>query len=108
MHIAHRTRLHLISLTGAVVAVVCGTWTGTRLAGYGVPWPLYMACAMAVSSALLSSLDRVTQRLDSTLYRCREVDCAYKVRVAHVDAAERRRWQEAAASHPCHELNARP
>ncbi len=108
MSCTNLTRHRIASLAAFVVAAGCGTSVGAQLTGYGVPLPLYMACGAAAGATVARSLGDLVDRLATTVYRCREADCTYKVRVTDVDAVEQRRWQEAAASHPGHELNYRP
>ncbi|MEV6724896.1 hypothetical protein AB0M94_28640 [Streptomyces xanthochromogenes] len=100
-------------------AKVLATYTATMLlAGgyielhlindYGVPVLLALGCGLAVGGGFGRLAESLFEGLATTVFRCPDDACTFKVRLAHVDAGERRRWQEAAASHPGHELNHRP
>ncbi|MFE4873077.1 hypothetical protein [Streptomyces sp. NPDC056682] len=96
-----------LTATGAMLAV--GALVELRLMNaYGVPVLLALPCGLSVGLGVGNLAEAVAGWFATTVFRCPDKSCTYKVSVAHVDAAERRRWQEAAASHPGHELNYRP
>ncbi|MGW8328069.1 hypothetical protein ACWGLE_09240 [Streptomyces sp. NPDC055897] len=109
----HRTRLTrrraAMLAASTAVMLITGAFIELRLMNtYGVPTLLALGCGLAVGAGIGRVVEIVFAVFDTTVFRCPDADCAYSVRVAHVDAGERRRWQEAAASHPGHELNHRP
>ncbi|MEV5937962.1 hypothetical protein [Streptomyces sp. NPDC051994] len=106
MHSTAKYTVVRLATTGAMLAA--GALVELRLMnGYGVPVLLALPCGLAVGFGAGHLVETVTTRLATTVYRCRAAGCTYKVSVTHVDAAERRRWQETAAAHPVHELNYR-
>ncbi|MGW2228169.1 hypothetical protein [Streptomyces formicae] len=76
---------------------------GVRLASYGVPLALITGCALCVSASVQSLLEHVADAC-STTHRCTAPGCTFAVTVRGVDAAENRRWQEIAATHPDHRI----
>ncbi|MFI5701728.1 hypothetical protein ACIA78_16990 [Streptomyces xanthochromogenes] len=107
MHSTAKSTVVRLATTGVMLAA--GALVELRLMnGYGVPVLLALPCGLAVGLGAGHLVEALTARLVTTVYRCPDAGCTYKVRLAHVDAGERRRWQEAAASHPGHELNHRP
>ncbi|MFE9538502.1 hypothetical protein [Streptomyces sp. NPDC006691] len=107
MHSATKHRTIRLATTSLMLAA--GALVELRLMnGYGVPALLALPCGLAVGLGVGHLVEVLTARLVTTVYRCPDADCTYKVSVTHVDPGERRRWQEAAASHPSHELNYRP
>lgn len=97
-------RRHLLTVLSTAVGMAAGVFIGYDLLRHHVPTLTAIACAAAVGLGIDNLLTQLTDRLDTAVYRCPAVGCTYKVRVAHADAAERRRWQETAAAHPHHEL----
>ncbi|WP_331445116.1 hypothetical protein [Streptomyces xanthochromogenes] len=110
MHRTKLTRRRAAMLAASTAAMlITGAFIELRLMNtYGVPTLLALGCGLAVGAGIGRIVETVFAVLGATVYRCPAVDCAFKVSVVHVDAGERRRWQEAAASHPGHELNHRP
>ena len=99
-----RTRSHWRAAALAlVVSVGFGVVIGLRLAGYGVPVLLALSCGLLAAAGVHSLLHSIADGLSTTTHRCTVPSCGWRVRVRHVDAAENRRWQEAAAAHPAHE-----
>ncbi|MFJ2401707.1 hypothetical protein ACIOUE_10395 [Streptomyces xanthochromogenes] len=98
----------IIRLTSTAAALPSGAYVELQLLHtYGVPLLLALPCGVAVGVGVGRLAESVADAFSTTIYRCPDVGCTYKVRLARVDAGERRRWQEAAASHPGHELNPR-
>ncbi|MFE9570959.1 hypothetical protein ACFYMW_20955 [Streptomyces sp. NPDC006692] len=96
---------HIVRLATTGMMLAAGAVVELRLMNaYGVPMLLALPCGLAVGLSVGHLVEAVTSRFGTTVYRCPASGCAYKVRVAHADAAERRRWQETAAAHPRHEL----
>ncbi|MFK0178197.1 hypothetical protein ACIQVR_19685 [Streptomyces xanthochromogenes] len=107
MHSTAKFTVVRLATTGVMLAA--GALVELRLMhGYGVPVLFALPCGLAVGLGAGHLVEALTAWLVTTVYRCPDADCTYKVRVTHVDPGERRRWQEAAASHPSHELNYRP
>ncbi|WP_052863583.1 hypothetical protein [Streptomyces niger] len=72
---------------------------GTQLASYSVPSGLSFGCALCICSTFTSFLQTVAEALTTTTHRCRKEGCDFAVRLG-AQAAENRRWQEIAATHP--------
>ncbi|AYG82809.1 hypothetical protein N4G70_16550 [Streptomyces sp. ASQP_92] len=107
MHSTAKHTIIRVATTGVMLAAAA--LVELRLMNaYSVPMLLALPCGLAVGFGVGSLVEAVTSRFTTTVYRCTADGCTYKVRVTHVDPVERRRWQEAAASHPSHELNYRP
>lgn len=102
MEPSHARRRRLTLLTEATIAMGLASTLAVRLSYYDVPLLLIAPYWLAATSALLELFDRIVQAASTTTHRCREAGCDFKVAVQHVDAAENRRWQEAAAAHPHH------
>lgn len=75
---------------------------GVRLASYGVPLALITGCVLCVAASVLNLLEHIADAW-STTHRCPVAGCAFEVTVRGVDAAENRRWQEIATTHPAHD-----
>ncbi|MEU6054172.1 hypothetical protein ABZ829_27595 [Streptomyces xanthochromogenes] len=97
-------RLRLSAVLSMAVGMGTGAFVGYDLLGHHVSTLTAYGCAAAVGLGIDNLLTQVTDRAATAVYRCRAEGCTYTVRVAHADAAERRRWQETAAAHPRHEL----
>ncbi|MBT2383099.1 hypothetical protein [Streptomyces sp. ISL-11] len=96
-------RLPAAALVGAAVA-----WSiGIRLRAYDVPMSINWACALALFANVTLSVNHLAEAASTTTHRCRVPGCSFRVRLWDVDAAESRRWQEAAAAHPGHALTQR-
>lgn len=67
---------------------------------YGSPLEVTVAVGLATWLGLTTVLTDVFTAAATTTYRCPEPGCDFTVGLLHVDAAEYRRWQEAAADHP--------
>ncbi|MBT2382094.1 hypothetical protein [Streptomyces sp. ISL-11] len=93
-----RVRLPAAALVGAAVALTAGS----RLRGYDVPVALTTACALALFANVACSINHLVEVAFATTHRCRVPGCSFRVRLPDADAAESRRWQEAAAAHPHH------
>ena len=94
------TRRRLVT-TGAVVASgVLAVSIGVRLSGYGVPLPLLLACCTSCLATFTSLAFHVADAAATTVHRCPDRGCDFRVRLTGTDAAESRRWQEIAATHP--------
>ncbi|MFD9631685.1 hypothetical protein [Streptomyces violascens] len=100
-------RRRLLTVLSTAIGMAAGVLVGYDLLGYGVPVVTAIGCAAAVGLGIDNLLTDLMARLDTAVYRCHAAGCTYMVRVAHADAAERRRWQETAAAHPRHELGTR-
>ena len=87
-----------------LLAVATGFTTvlGAQLHGYGVPLALLAACCCGVWSCAVDLGIAVVKASTTTVHRCTTPGCEFTVRLRHTDAAENRRWQEAAAAHPAH------
>lgn len=106
MHSTAKSTVVRLATTGVMLAA--GALVELRLMnGYGVPVLLALPCGLAVGLGAGHLVEALAARLATTVFHCRAAGCSYKVSVTHVDPGERRRWQEAAASHPGHELNPR-
>ncbi|WP_411130471.1 hypothetical protein [Streptomyces sp. x-19] len=92
----------LVVTVSAVLGVANAVSIGTKLASYGVPLSLIVACALACLATTVWVVGTVVDRFGTTTYRCSDPDCSFTVRVKYVDAAENRRWQETTAEHPAH------
>ncbi|MEV0254421.1 hypothetical protein AB0H82_09135 [Streptomyces sp. NPDC050732] len=91
--------LWLLALASSLGLAV---WVSIRLASYDVPLTLITACGLCVAACTLNLLERLAEAR-STTHRCPAAGCTFKVTVRGVDAAENRRWQEIAATHPTHD-----
>lgn len=93
------------ALTGAaVVAVGCGMTVALRLDAYMVPLWLSAPCGYAIASGLIALAARVISAFDSAVYACTVPGCTFSARLRWAGSAERGRWQEAAVSHPAHDI----
>ncbi|MFC8239498.1 hypothetical protein [Streptomyces chartreusis] len=90
------------ALTAGAVAVstALAIAIGVRLASYGVPAVLLLACCLSCTAAFSSLLFRIIAAAATTTHRCTRPGCDFQVRLTHGSAAESRRWQEIAATHP--------
>ncbi|MGW3266785.1 hypothetical protein [Streptomyces sp. NPDC001056] len=95
-----RRRL-ILSGTVAACAALAGA-IGVRLSDYGVPVSLLVACSTSCLATFTSLAFRCTEALSTVTHRCKQPGCDFRVRLANTDAAENRRWQEMAATHPHH------
>ncbi|MEU1408520.1 hypothetical protein ABZ471_40595 [Streptomyces sp. NPDC005728] len=93
-------RHRLTQLAAAAVSTALAAGIGVRLASYGVPLTLLMGCSLSCLATFTALLFRVVDALSTTLHRCTQPGCDFQVRLTRADAAECRRWQEIAASHP--------
>lgn len=92
---------HRILTIGAVaVSTALSLAIGARLASYDVPAVLLLACSLSCTAAFSSLLFRLIDAWSTTTHRCTRPGCDFQVRLTHTDAAESRRWQEIAATHP--------
>jgi hypothetical protein len=92
---------HRILVTGAVaVSAALSVAIGVRLASYGVPAVLLLACCLSCTAAFSSLLFRLLDAWSTTTHRCKRPGCDFRVSLTHADSAEQRRWQEIAATHP--------
>ncbi|MDX2559337.1 hypothetical protein PV371_06705 [Streptomyces sp. TX20-6-3] len=100
-----KIRRYNAAMTGAgVVAVGCGMTVALRLDAYMVPLWLSAPCGYAITSGLITLAARVISSLDSAVYACTVPGCTFSARLRWAGPAERRRWQEAAAAHPAHDI----
>lgn len=90
------------ALTAGAVAVsaALAIGIGVRLASYGVPAVLLLACCLSCTAAFSGLLFRLLDAWSTTTHRCTRPGCDFQVRLTHGGAAENRRWQEIAATHP--------
>ncbi|MEV4871615.1 hypothetical protein [Streptomyces syringium] len=96
-------RFRRLALPAAVVAGGSVAWfIGLRLRAYLVPADLTAACALAVFVNVTVAIRSLIEGACATTHRCLVPGCAFRVRLTNPDAAESRRWQEAAAAHPTH------
>ncbi|MEU9345173.1 hypothetical protein AB0D74_28620 [Streptomyces sp. NPDC048278] len=93
-----RRRLTLLVVGTACTALAVAI--GVRLAAYGVPLALLVACCLSCLATFSSLLFRLVDALSTTTHRCRRPGCDFQVRLTHANAAESRRWQEIAGQHP--------
>jgi hypothetical protein len=94
---------HRALTTGSVaVSAALAIVIGVRLSGYGVPVALLLACCLSCVATFSSLLFHVIGAWSTTTHRCTVSGCDFQVRLTHTDAAENRRWQEIAATHPHH------
>ncbi|MDX3400827.1 hypothetical protein [Streptomyces sp. ME01-18h] len=92
---------HRALITGAVaVSTALAVVIGVRLAGYGVPVTLLLACCLSCVATFSSLLFRLVGAWSTTTHRCTRPGCDFRVSLTRADAAENRRWQEIAARHP--------
>ncbi|MBT2383006.1 hypothetical protein [Streptomyces sp. ISL-11] len=63
---------------------------------------LTTACALALFANVTCSINHLVEVAFATTHRCQVSGCSFRVRLSDADAAESRRWQEAAAAHPRH------
>ncbi|MFF4185764.1 hypothetical protein ACFYZ9_21475 [Streptomyces sp. NPDC001691] len=107
MHSTTKHRITRLTATGAMLA--SGASVELRLLNaYGVPLLLALSCGLAIGIGVGRFVESVADSFTATVYRCRAANCSFQVRLTHASAAEQRRWQEAAASHPRHEVTNRP
>ena len=101
------TTRHRILVTGAVaVSALLAASIGVRLAGYGVPFALLLACGLSCMATFSRLFFHVIDAWSTTTHRCTRRGCDFRVRLTHTDAAESRRWQEVAGAHPDHTAGA--
>lgn len=92
---------HRILTIGAVaISAALSVAIGVRLASYGVPAVLLLACCLSCTAAFSGLLFRLLDAWSTTTHRCTRPGCDFQVRLTHGSAAESRRWQEIAATHP--------
>ncbi|MFD5014610.1 hypothetical protein [Streptomyces chartreusis] len=92
---------HRILTTGAVaVSAALAIAIGVRLASYGVPAVLLLACCLSCTAAFSSLLFRLLDAWSTATHRCTRPGCDFQVRLTHGSAEENRRWREIAATHP--------
>ncbi len=96
-----RTRWIAVGSASMVAAVVARD-TALQLAACRVPPHLIVACTLPMFGAITSIGSTVADALVTKTYRCPVPGCRFKTRLCSRDAAEHRRHQEAAASHPTH------
>ncbi|PWI15570.1 hypothetical protein DI272_16365 [Streptomyces sp. Act143] len=101
-HTPSAVRRRLLAVGIIAVSTALAVAIAARLSGYGVPVLLVMACGAACLSAFCDLLFRVADAAQATTHRCTQPGCDFHVRLTNVDAAESRRWQEIAATHPHH------
>ncbi|MEU5046516.1 hypothetical protein [Streptomyces griseorubiginosus] len=94
------TRHRALAVGAVVVSGVLAVAIGVRLSAYGVPLALLLACCLSCLATFSSVLFRVIAALSTTTHRCTRPGCDFRVSLAHMDAAESRKWQEIAAQHP--------
>ncbi|PNE41609.1 hypothetical protein [Streptomyces noursei] len=99
---SRKTVSRLVQTVSVVLGVANAVSVGSKLAAYDVPLSLIVACALSCLAMTVWFVDHLVEILGSTMYRCTDPACSFKVRVRYVDAAENRRWQETAAEHPTH------
>ncbi|MFC9386166.1 hypothetical protein [Streptomyces venezuelae] len=97
-------RYNAVVAGAGVVAAVCGLAVALRLDAYTVPVWLSAPCGFAVASGLTAIADRMVGALASVTYACTVPGCTFSVRLRWAGPAERRRWQEASAAHPAHDI----
>jgi hypothetical protein len=96
-------RRRRLAVSAAVAAsTALSVAIGVRLAGYGVPLALLLACCLSCVAAFSSLLFRLVEAWSTTTHRCTASGCTFQVRLTHAGAAESRRWQEIATRHPDH------
>ncbi|NUS81022.1 MAG: hypothetical protein HOV70_33100 [Streptomyces sp.] len=101
-HTPSTTRRRVITVGIVAVSTALAVAIAARLSGYGVPVLLVAACGASCLSAFSSLLFHVADALPATTHRCTRPGCDFRVRLTNTDAAESRRWQEIAATHPHH------
>ena len=90
-----------LTFAGMVAAsAALGLAIAFRLAMYDVPVSLLFACSMSCTASALFLLLRLADAVGTSTHRCTVAGCDFQVRMRHVDAAENRKWQEIAATHP--------
>lgn len=97
---ARRIRMAIALGMGTAAAAVI--WS--RLRPYGMPWDLMAVCILPAAGTIASTVLHLAEVFSATTHRCTAPGCSFRIRTTGVDAAERRRWQEAAAAHPDHRL----
>lgn len=100
MQFSQTRRRRAAFLISCFVVVGLATEISVRLAAYGVPATFLVACGMGVASSGLFLVERLATAASTTTYRCPSNGCDFKVTLTRVSAAEDRRWQETAATHP--------
>ncbi|GGN26243.1 hypothetical protein [Streptomyces fuscichromogenes] len=94
------TRRRFILLAVGAAGTVLAAAIGVRLAAYGVPLALLVACCLSCLATISSLFFRLTDALSTTTHRCTRLGCDFRVSLTGTDSAENRRWQEIAAHHP--------
>ncbi|WP_405838400.1 hypothetical protein OG528_12675 [Streptomyces platensis] len=94
---------YLALSASVIVGAATGITYAVRLADYGVPISLSLSCALSVFAVTMWLAGRVADALSpATTHRCAAAGCDFQVRLQGTGAAESRKWQEIAASHPDH------
>jgi hypothetical protein len=93
-----RRRVALLGVVAACTALAAAI--GVRLAAYGVPTALLVACSLSCLATFTSLGFRAVDALSTTTHQCKQPGCDFRVQLTNPDAAENRRWQEIAARHP--------
>ncbi|MER6286521.1 hypothetical protein [Streptomyces sviceus] len=95
-------RRRLAIAAAVAVSAALSVAIGVRLAGYGVPIALLLACCLSCLTTFSSLLFRLVDAWSTTTHRCTQAGCDFQVRLTHAGPAESRRWQEIATRHPDH------
>lgn len=85
-----------------VFAVPAGAGMGWQVYQHGCPWLLSASVTALSVLAYSTFFTHLANSWQTTTHRC--PDCDFTVRLTDVDPGESRRWQEAAAAHPHHDL----
>ena len=98
-------RRHIVLFASAAVGAAVAVTYEVQLLAYGVPASLAVSCSLAVFASAFWLAGFLGDVLTATTHRCQAPGCDFRARVRGVDAAENRRWQEAAAEHPHHRID---
>ncbi|MFD7236882.1 hypothetical protein ACFWAT_16460 [Streptomyces syringium] len=86
----------------AVIGGCVAGFVAVRLRAHHIPVDLTAACALAVFGNVTVAIRSLIEGACAVTHRCPVPGCAFRIRLTNPDAAESRRWQEAASAHPTH------
>ncbi|MGW8378436.1 hypothetical protein [Streptomyces sp. ODS28] len=96
-------RSALVTWGPVVVPLPMAAWFAWNLTtDYGLSTSAALAIGALAWVAYGRMAEVVIEHLTGTTHRCPKKGCTFSVRLTGTDAAESRRWQEVAHSHPHH------